>query len=89
MFERRERGSDEMRTTTVRFDSDLWRDLDVELERLGIARSEYVRIAVREKLIHDRFARLEGRIVAIERFLIWRFVRPSKRAASGRGRDRP
>lgn len=72
-----------MRTTTVRFDSDLWRELDAELERLGIARSEYVRIAVREKLIHDRYCRLEHRVAAVERFLLRRFARSSTLGASG------
>lgn len=81
-----------MHTTTVRFTADQWAFIRAECERLGIAKSAYVREAVilymgRQQAEGDRLAKLEaqysalaGRIETLARML----TRVAERVTGGR-----
>lgn len=62
-----------LRTTTVRFDNDSWLDLCREADRLGIARSQYIREATQARVargaLADELCQLEGRVARVERVL--------------------
>jgi metal-responsive CopG/Arc/MetJ family transcriptional regulator len=69
-----------MVTTTVRFDVDLWADIERHAERLSIARAAFIRDATRERVarisdkdqirpLRTELGQLSSRIAAVESFL--------------------
>lgn len=60
--------------TTARFDADLWSAVVEQARRLGVARAQLIRAAVREYVarleFEDRISLVEGRLARVERVLV-------------------
>lgn len=62
-----------LHTTTVRFDADAWEQVGVHADRLGLARSAFIRDATQARIarceVHDEIRQLHDRIDRLEQFV--------------------